>query len=50
VLERGPVQKLHHHESAALFFPWVLDVLFPLWDAKNQTLHDKVAGTVVITT
>jgi uncharacterized RDD family membrane protein YckC len=34
---------------AALFFlPWVLDVLFPLWDPKKQTLHDKVSGTVVV--
>jgi uncharacterized RDD family membrane protein YckC len=34
---------------AVLFFlPWVLDVLFPLWDPKKQTLHDKVSGTVVI--
>jgi uncharacterized RDD family membrane protein YckC len=28
--------------------PWVLDVLFPLWDPKKQTLHDKVSGTIVI--
>ena len=27
---------------------WVLDMLFPLWDAKRQTLHDKVAGSVVL--
>jgi uncharacterized RDD family membrane protein YckC len=27
---------------------WVLDSLFPLWDRKNQTLHDKFAKTVVI--
>jgi uncharacterized RDD family membrane protein YckC len=34
---------------AALFFlPWVLDVLFPLWDQRKQTLHDKVSGTVVV--
>lgn len=25
-----------------------LNVLWPLWDAKNQTLHDKVCSTVVI--
>jgi uncharacterized RDD family membrane protein YckC len=31
------------------FIPWVVDMLFPLWDSKNQTLHDKVANTVVIT-
>ena len=27
---------------------WLLDMLFPLWDAKRQTLHDKVAGSVVL--
>jgi uncharacterized RDD family membrane protein YckC len=27
---------------------WVLDMLFPLWDARNQTLHDKAASAVVI--
>jgi uncharacterized RDD family membrane protein YckC len=26
----------------------VLDDLWPLWDPKNQTLHDKAAGSVVI--
>jgi uncharacterized RDD family membrane protein YckC len=26
----------------------LLDDLFPLWDAKRQTLHDKAVGTVVI--
>ena len=29
------------------FIPWVLDYLWPLWDAKNQTLHDKIVGSVV---
>ncbi len=32
------------------FFPWVLDMLFPAWDARHQTLHDKVTNTVVIRT
>jgi uncharacterized RDD family membrane protein YckC len=27
----------------------VLDALWPLWDSKRQTLHDKLARTVVIT-
>ena len=27
---------------------WVLDMLFPLWDKKRQTLHDKIAKTVVL--
>ena len=25
-----------------------LNLLWPLWDSKNQTLHDKVCSTVVI--
>ena len=25
-----------------------LDYLFPLWDKRRQTLHDKVAGTIVV--
>ncbi len=31
-----------------LFAPWVLDMLFPLWDPRRQTLHDKITNTVVI--
>ena len=31
-----------------LIVPWVLDMLFPLWDARRQTLHDKATNTVVI--
>jgi uncharacterized RDD family membrane protein YckC len=27
---------------------WLLDMLFPLWDGQRQTLHDKVAGSVVL--
>ncbi|GEM_PF-645142 len=26
----------------------LLDVLWPLWDQKNQTLHDKIAQTLVV--
>jgi uncharacterized RDD family membrane protein YckC len=29
-------------------FPWVIDMLFPLWDGRRQTLHDKVTNTVVV--
>lgn len=32
----------------AFFLPWVLDMLFPLWDRKNQTLHDKAVRSVAI--
>jgi uncharacterized RDD family membrane protein YckC len=31
-----------------LIVPGLLDVLWPLWDAKHQTLHDKLVGSVVI--
>lgn len=31
-----------------LLIPWILSILWPLWDANNQTLHDKMAGTVVL--
>lgn len=30
------------------FFVWFLDGLWPLWDDKRQTLHDKVAITQVV--
>ena len=33
-----------------LFIPWVVDILWPLWDTHNQTLHDKAAGSVLIRT
>lgn len=34
---------------AILFFvPLLLDFLWPLWDRQNQTLHDKMAGTLVV--
>jgi uncharacterized RDD family membrane protein YckC len=28
----------------------VVDYLWPLWDGRNQSLHDKVASTVVVRT
>ena len=28
--------------------PLLVDYLWPLWDSRNQTLHDKVASTIVI--
>jgi uncharacterized RDD family membrane protein YckC len=33
-----------------IIIPGLLDILWPLWDRDNQTLHDKMAGTVVIRT
>ncbi len=34
--------------SILLGLVWLLDMLFPLWDSKRQTLHDKVGGSVVL--
>jgi uncharacterized RDD family membrane protein YckC len=34
--------------SLILGVVWLLDMLFPLWDSKKQTLHDKIVKTVVI--
>ena len=30
------------------FIPWVVDMLFPLWDPRKQTIHDKVVGSLVV--
>ena len=34
--------------GVALFIPWIIDMLFPLWDRRNQTIHDKSVGSLVI--
>ena len=34
--------------SAALGLLLLLDYLWPLWDDKNQALHDKLARTNVV--
>jgi uncharacterized RDD family membrane protein YckC len=34
--------------ALVLFLPWVLDMLWPLWDSQNQTLHDKASRTIVV--
>ena len=36
--------------SLIFYVPWLLDGLWPLWDDRNQALHDKVANTFVIDT
>ncbi len=28
--------------------PLIVDLLFPLWDARKQTLHDKIVNAVVV--
>jgi uncharacterized RDD family membrane protein YckC len=30
--------------------PILLSYLWPLWDTRNQTLHDKMANTIVVRT
>ena len=32
-----------------LYIPGIIDVLFPLWDQKRQTIHDKAASSIVVT-
>lgn len=34
----------------AFVFPLLLAYLWPLWDRRNQTLYDKMAGTIVVVT
>ncbi len=34
--------------AVALFIPWIIDMLFPLWDTRKQTIHDKVGGSIVL--
>jgi uncharacterized RDD family membrane protein YckC len=28
--------------------PLLISYLWPLWDSRNQTLHDKMASTIVV--
>jgi uncharacterized RDD family membrane protein YckC len=47
---RALVRAAAEYVMAVVFFlPWVLDVAFPLWDPQRQTVHDKIARTVVVT-
>ena len=32
----------------AFYIPGIVDLLFPLWDPKKQTLHDKAVRSVVV--
>jgi uncharacterized RDD family membrane protein YckC len=31
-----------------IYIPGIIDLLFPLWDRKRQTLHDKAVRSVVV--
>ncbi len=43
------VTEAHHLLIAlVLILPLVVDLLWPLWDKQNQTLHDKFAHTLVL--
>jgi uncharacterized RDD family membrane protein YckC len=39
---------LLEYVAHVLFLVSFLDWLWPLWDSRNQTLHDKAAGTVAL--
>jgi uncharacterized RDD family membrane protein YckC len=32
------------------YVPAIVDYLWPIWDARNQSLHDKVANSIVVRT
>jgi uncharacterized RDD family membrane protein YckC len=52
-LGRALLEQVFRLLSLAIFLlgiVWLVDMLFPLWDKKRQTLHDKVVGSVVIRT
>jgi len=36
--------------ACAFLIPYLLDFLWPLWDDRNQALHDKMASTLVVST
>jgi uncharacterized RDD family membrane protein YckC len=45
----GFVRALLHGVAWVLcIVPFIVDMLFPLWDAQRQTLADKIMGTVVL--
>ena len=39
---------IHAVASWLCLVPFIIDMLFPLWDAQRQTLADKIMGTVVL--
>jgi uncharacterized RDD family membrane protein YckC len=47
-LQQAREASRHGLITLALEMPQLIDVLWPLWEEKNQALHDKFAGTVVI--
>jgi uncharacterized RDD family membrane protein YckC len=47
-LGRALVRLVFAAAIAAVPFGLLFDLLWPLWNPYKQTLHDKVAGTVVV--
>ncbi|MGD0982221.1 MAG: RDD family protein [Acidimicrobiales bacterium] len=45
---RAAVRSVTAGALTVIPFAAFLDLLWPLWDERNQTLHDKAAGTVVL--
>lgn len=45
---RAFLRRLVGETLLLLRFPWIIDLLFPLWDKRRQTLHDKAAGSIVV--
>ena len=35
-------------DASFFFIPWLLNYLWPLWDKKNQALHDKIVSSYVV--
>jgi uncharacterized RDD family membrane protein YckC len=48
--DRAAIRTLVEVALAITFIGGIVDILWPLWDQQNQTLHDKAAGTIVLRT
>ena len=47
-VHQSAIESRHQLMSLILVLPLYLDLLWPLWDKRNQTLSDKFADTVVV--
>ena len=45
---RGVLRAVVMTVLAILVLPGLLDIFWPLWDRRNQTLHDKAVRTVIL--
>ena len=48
--DRAVIRTLVEVALAITVIGGLVDILWPLWDQQNQTLHDKAAGTIVLRT